>query len=369
MLSVAILGSGFGCEVYAQALHPSSVFRLNTIFDKDLERAREAKRRFGFKEATNDWKEAISNKQVNLVFIATPVSTHFEMARMALEYGKNVVISAPFVQHAIRGEELARLAASRKLTAIVDYHGMFIPARRYVIELIKTGKVGLLHTVERTLKTREAMNEHLPIESKWKASHVEGGGLFWDTVPHDIDFFLRAIGGVHSVSAGLYSNLRSRILSTGESIACSATDGVSLQIRFHSGVDLHYSASTCSAIREQNEFVFHGNLGSLLLQNDTELIFYGRNGVKERLAIPPKLHLMTVPGHRLCTPFYAMAELLATALYNKTTANPGFDEALHTQRVMDAALLSAEQMRPVEVGEETPENPVVKPIPVIDKIF
>jgi predicted dehydrogenase len=369
MLSVAIAGTGFGGDVYAQALQTSPVFRLTTIFDVDMERARDAKKRFGFKEATDDWKEALSHKQVNLVLIATPAPTHFEMAKLALENGKNVIVSPPFVVNAAQGEALAKIAGSRKLVAVVDYHSNFIPARRFAIELIKSGKIGVMHSVERTLRTREALTEMLPESSRWKASHHDGGGLFWETVPHDIDFLLRAVGGVHTLEAGLFTNLKSRISSIGAQVANSATDGVSMLVRFHSGVDLHYSASSCSTIREINEYVFHGSNGSLLMQNDSELIFYSRTGQKERLAIPPKLHLMSVPGHKLCTPFYAMAEAVASAMYNKAPVNPSFDEALHSQRVMDAALASAEQHRRIELGDEAPVPAAPRTAPVIEKIF
>lgn len=355
--------------MYAQAMLTAPVFRLHVIYDRDISVARDARKKWGFKEASDDWKDVVTSKNNNLVIIATPGATHFEMAKMALEQGKHVIISPPFTLKAAEAEELAKLSAQAKTIALVDHHCNFIPARRYALELLKTGKIGVMHSVERTFRSRETLIEYLPERSRWKSNHAAGGGLFWEVVPHDVDFFLRAIGGANAIQASVYSNIRTRVSEQQELISASAFDAVSMQIQFHSGVSLHYSASASNPIRDINEFVFHGSNGTLFIQNDSELIFYGRTGEKERLAIPPKFHLMSVPGHKLCTPVYALLETFASGLYNKTPVSPTFDEALHTQRILDAALSSHETLQPVEMGTEAVVSQQVRTPVIVDKIF
>jgi predicted dehydrogenase len=370
MIHVAILGSGFGTEVYAQAFQSNSIYRLQAIFDKDLKNAKEAKRNFGFREAYDSWQDALSDKHVTMAIIAAPPATHFEMAKYALERGLHVLISAPFCMDAKAGEELSKLAVSKNVVAVVDHHLNFLPIRRFAIDLLKNGKIGVLHSIDRVFRSKESISETVKPESTWKSARVLGGGLLNELGAHDFDFLLRAVGGVHTVSAHLSTHIKQRETSEGEVVHVTVEDGYQATLAFHSGAVATINASSASPMKDVNEFSFHGSIGTLFIQNDAELIFYGRNGAKERLAIPPNYHLTSVPGNKLCTPVYAMSESMASAIYNKTIISPTFDEALHSLRITDSIRISSEEKRWTEIGsEKQAESVPAKNLVSVGKIF
>ena len=368
MLNVALLGTGFGVDVYAQALRASNIFRLEVVFDADQSRAKDVKKVFGFSDYTTDWTRAIASKTVNLVIVATPNDTHFEIAKTAIEAGKHIIVSAPLTLSTAQAEELTSLANHAGVHAVVDHHYNYLPARRYTLSLLKSGKIGPVNAVERIYRTKNAFSSDFSENQQWKLQHNKGGGLFYATAPHDIDFLLRALGGVHKVSAQLQTSMKIR--TGAKSFVNNSDDMFAMNFVFHNGTTLQYSASSVSPLRELDEFLFFGSNGILHLNNDSEVFFYHNDGAKERLAIPPSYHLTTVPGNRLCTPFFTFAETLASAIFNGTAISPTFDEAVHTQRILDAALISNEDKRWVEVGLQVKKEVTpVKTVQPVDKIF
>lgn len=370
MLQVGLVGTGFGLDVYAQALQSSNVFKLHTVCDRDIKRAKEAKKKLGFYNFTDDWRSLADSSSINLIIIATPAHTHFEIAKYSIERNKHVMVSPPFTMTAPEAEELTKLASSTGVTAVVDFHYNYIPSRRFIVQLIKQGKIGQVHSVDRMLRKRTAITDTISADSTWKLQSVNGGGLTQSHAPHDIDFLLRVLGGMHKISAKRFTQIKMRKLTDGSSRPSQTDDGVQFTVQFHNGAEWHYTATEASVMKETDEFIFYGSEGLLHLHNDNEVFFIDHQGKKERLAIPPAYHLTTVPGNKLCTPFFAMSEAFSSAVYNSSPISPTFDEALHTQRVMDAIFVSDKENRWVEIGTDVKREVVqIKSAPTIDKIF
>lgn len=368
MLRLGLIGTGYGLEVQAEAFKYNHIFKLESVCSKDASEAKKAKKTVGFKTWYNDWNQLISSDKLDVVCISTPNHLHYKMAKTALEQDKHVICSAPFTLTVAEAEELTALANQKNKVCVVDHHMNLMPARKYLMRLLKDGKVGAIHTVERTLHNGTTYQNN--VAYNWKQSADCGGGLFFNTASHDIDFLLRAVGGIHKVSLNMHTAFNKIIDEDGNAHVASADDSYQMQIRFHKGVKGIISASSTSPMRDVNEFIFHGSEGSLLLNKDNEIIFFDKDGKRERIAIPPNFQITSLPGHKQRSPFYMFTETVATAIYNDTSVTPTFDEAVHIQRVLQAGLDSNKYHQWIEVGTEISKPSETTPSSQsVDKIF
>jgi len=92
-----------------------------------------------------DVADLLRNPAVDAVAIATPVSSHFELALMALQAGKHVLVEKPFTATVIQAERLVEEAERRGLTLMVDHTFIFTSAVRKIKELIDNGTLGTLY--------------------------------------------------------------------------------------------------------------------------------------------------------------------------------------------------------------------------------
>jgi predicted dehydrogenase len=369
MLTVGLLGTGFGLEVLAPAFHSNSVFEINAVYSREATRAKEAKRKLGVRKYFSEWKELIDSSGSDLVCIATPNHTHFDIAKYALEQGKHIIMAAPFAMHADEAEKLSALANEKNLVGVVAHHYNFFPARRFVTRLIKEGKIGMVKTVGRRYSSFNRYDQ--PAVPRWRFSKQMGGGVLNALGSHDVDYLLRTIGGIHKVNAELQTHITHRRDDTEAAITCTADDGYQVEMHFHNGVKATMSVNAAQPGKSLNDFVFYGTEGALMLNNDSEVLYYDKQGNRERLAIPPNYQITNLPGHRESSPFYMLAETVASAIYNDTSVSPTFEEAVHTQRVIDAAHASNGKERWIEIGSGKSQPKQVHPTSsqTIDKIY
>lgn len=368
MLNYALLGTGYGAGIQARAVQNGNIFNPISVCDLNASRAKEVKREFGFKYHAESWKEALEYREVNCAIVALPPKLHFPAVKHAIKLGLHVIVTSPFTLNLSEAEDLVSMADKKENIFAVDYHQNYIPVRRFALELIKSGRIGKLGHVVRTYRKKI-----LPLSkdiSSWKLDKTAGGGLFMEIAPHDIDFLLRCCGGIHKVKGHVHTTLPTRFTEEGKRVISNADDTHSLELDFHNGVKAHLSSSSTSPLKEIDEFAFYGDLGVIVIENNSDLILFDEQGVRRRLAIPPAYQLSTVPGSKDCSLFFAFSEAFASAVFNGTPVSPTFDEAIHTQRVLNAVLNSFEEDEFVTIGEEDKtEKLSVKPPTPIAKIF
>lgn len=104
--------------------------------------AKVAKEKIGFNRVTDDWKVLVNDPDIDLVDIATPNAFHYQVAKSALEAGKNVYCEKPLSISADESKELAELAAKKGVINYVGFNNTQNPANAYVRELVQSGKLG-----------------------------------------------------------------------------------------------------------------------------------------------------------------------------------------------------------------------------------
>jgi predicted dehydrogenase len=118
------------------------VANLAWICDSSQERLEPLARRYPAARATTDYDELLSDAAVEAVVIATPVPTHYDLARAALGAGKHVFVEKPPAMRASEMEELVRLADDSGLVLMPGHLLLYHPGVRKLKELVDSGDLG-----------------------------------------------------------------------------------------------------------------------------------------------------------------------------------------------------------------------------------
>ncbi|HET9981398.1 MAG TPA: Gfo/Idh/MocA family oxidoreductase, partial [Ktedonobacterales bacterium] len=129
---------------------------------------------------TTDKIEDVFTSNVDAVVIATPVSTHFELARTALLHGKHVLVEKPLTASVAEAEELVALARQQNRILMVGHTFQYSPAIRELRQLIQDGELGNIYCIE-----IERLNLGL------YRSDID---VIWDLAPHDASILLTLLG-------------------------------------------------------------------------------------------------------------------------------------------------------------------------------
>jgi len=115
---------------------------LRWLCDANEERRAEFAERYPDARVTGDFEELLAADEVDAVVIATPVPTHYPLARAALEAGKHVFVEKPPAMRAVEMEELIGLAEARGLVLMPGHLLLYHPAVQKLKELIDDGELG-----------------------------------------------------------------------------------------------------------------------------------------------------------------------------------------------------------------------------------
>jgi scyllo-inositol 2-dehydrogenase (NADP+) len=142
--------------------------------------------------------DLIASRDIDLVVIATPNTTHFPLARAALEAGKHVVVDKPFTVSSDQARELIDLAAGRQRLLTVFHNRRWDGDFLTVEALVRSGRLGEILLFEAHWdRLRPA------IKQGWREVPADGAGLLWDLGPHLIDQALRLFGRPETIQADI----------------------------------------------------------------------------------------------------------------------------------------------------------------------
>src|ERR1700733_6546020 len=172
MIRVGIIGYGYWGPGIARNFHGLPGCELSMICDKSPESLKRAQQAFPGVTATCDAKEVLSSSSIDAVAVITPVWTHFELAKTALQNGKHVLVEKPFTSTVAQAEELIELASRKNLMIMVDHTFLFTGAVKKIRQLIDTDALGKLYYYDST-RVNLGLFQH-------------DVNVLWDLAPHDL---------------------------------------------------------------------------------------------------------------------------------------------------------------------------------------
>src|SRR5438128_6245945 len=134
-MKVGVIGYGYWGPNLVRNLAEMEGAELRWCADQRPDRRALAKKRYPFLQVTEDAAEVIDDPALDAVVIATPVSTHYPLAKQALERGKHVLIEKPLARSAAEAQELLELAERKGLVLMVDHTFIYTGAVRRMKEI------------------------------------------------------------------------------------------------------------------------------------------------------------------------------------------------------------------------------------------
>lgn len=139
---VGIIGAGGIARKMASSLAPLSDYEVSAIASRSLEKARAFADEYHIAKAYGSYEELVSDADIDLVYIATPHSHHFEHAMLAIQHHKPVLVEKSFTANAREARELLEAAAREKVFVTEAIWTRYMPMSMKVKELMESGIIG-----------------------------------------------------------------------------------------------------------------------------------------------------------------------------------------------------------------------------------
>lgn len=179
---VAAVGCGYWGPNVIRNLDAIDGFDLCCICDANPARLAAVASRYPHARASTRIDDVFEDPSIDAIYLATPVSTHFDLVRRGLETNKHVLVEKPLATVLDDAEALAALASERKLTLMVGHTFVFSPPVRKVKQVIDAGLLGPIYYVDTTRVNLGLFQKDVSV--------------LWDLGPHDISILNFWLGEV-----------------------------------------------------------------------------------------------------------------------------------------------------------------------------
>jgi len=243
MLKFGVIGYGYWGPNIVRNLDGVEEVRIQAIADKSATARQRAAAKYQGVRVTADAFEVISSTDIDAIAIVTPVWTHFELAKAALENGKHIFVEKPFTSTAVQAEELINLAAQKNLQIMVDYTFLFTGAVRKIKQLLQEGKLGKLYYYD-SIRVNLGLFQH-------------DVNVVWDLAPHDL-----------SIMDHLIAEKPEAIVATGQTHLNGVEDIAFLTVYFPNDIIAHINVNWLSPVKIRTTLI--GGEKKMLVWNDLE---------------------------------------------------------------------------------------------------
>jgi predicted dehydrogenase len=145
MIGISVIGYGYWGPNLVRNFSQVPEARVVSVCDQRADRRAHVESVYPAIRTCSDVRDVWSNPAVQAVAIATPVSSHYELALQALRAGKHVFVEKPFTTTSAQAERLIEEAEKRQLTLMVDHTFVYTSAVRKIKELVDSGSIGKVH--------------------------------------------------------------------------------------------------------------------------------------------------------------------------------------------------------------------------------
>src|SRR5947209_6547877 len=337
-VNVAVVGVGYWGKNLVRNFHDLGALTLLC----DERGAVEASCKSDYENVSfcRDFRAVLSDPSIDAVALATPAVTHYEMAKAALEAGKDVLVEKPLAIDVKHGEHLVALAKANSRILMVGHILRYHPAILKLQELIRSGALGKINYLySNRLNIGKIRTEE---------------NILWSFAPHDI-----------SVMLSLLNEMPTRVSCQGGAYLNHGVSDVTLShFGFPSGVQAHIFVSWLHPVKEQRLVVVGSEMMAVF--DDTAehklLLYPHKVEWKNRVptAVKAKGEIIDLDDRE---PLEAECRHFLDCVASRTSPVSNGEEGLRVLRVLDACQRAQQNggvvLEPLDSEREKTELPTV----------
>lgn len=184
---IAILGAGNIAGTLAATMQELEEVECYAVASRDIKKAQAFAKQYGFQKAYGSYEEMLADEAVELVYIATPHSHHYQHMKLCIEAGKHVLCEKAFTTTRAQAEEIFHLAKERDVLVTEAIWTRYMPSRKIINDLLAEGVIGEVKTLTANLS--------YVISAKERIIRPElAGGALLDVGVYTLNFALMHFG-------------------------------------------------------------------------------------------------------------------------------------------------------------------------------
>jgi predicted dehydrogenase len=242
-MRIGVIGYGYWGPNIVRNFHSQEECEVVLVADRNAKCADRLKKVFPSIGFTTDADQILTSKDIDVVAVVTPVWTHYELAKKALENNKHVFVEKPFTYSVAQGEELVELAERKNLKIMVDHTFLFTGAVRKIKELVDRKELGDLYYYD-SLRVNLGLFQH-------------DVNVIWDLAPHDL-----------SIMDYVISEKPEAVVATGERHLNGVEDVAFITVYFPKRIIAHVNVNWLSPVKVRTTLI--GGEKKMLVWNDLE---------------------------------------------------------------------------------------------------
>lgn len=206
--NVAMIGGGFMGKAHAMAYSAMPMFfwpapaipHRKVVVDVTEAMAEEARARFGFDEASSDWRATVERDDIDVIDICTPNNMHAEIAIAAAEAGKHIICEKPLARGGDEAKSMLDAVEKAGIIHMVAFNYRRTPAVALARRYIEQGRIGKILNFRGTYLQDWSADPDGPLSWRFQKK-IAGSGAVGDIGTHVVDIAHYLVGDIAEVSA------------------------------------------------------------------------------------------------------------------------------------------------------------------------
>lgn len=251
MINIGVIGLGYWGPNIVRNFSKNNDCNIKWLCDINVHKIKHIEKLYPAVKLTTDYRDIFKDKDTDAIAIATPLPTHYKIAKDALRRGKHVLVEKPFVSSSQQAEDLLSIAKEKKLILMVGYTYVYSPAIRKIKSIIDSGSLGSSYYIN-------SIRVNFGIFRKEE-------NVIWDLAVHDF-----------SVISFWFSDIPHTIMCTGrDSLGRGYADTAFVALNFKSNPTVYILVSWLSPIKMRN----------MIIAGSKKMIFFNDERGTEKIKI------------------------------------------------------------------------------------
>lgn len=245
MINIGVVGYGYWGPNIVRNFNRCNDAQVISVCDKNPKVLGSVQRDYPAIQTDTDFNKLITSPDIDAVAIVTPVFTHYELAKLALENGKHVFVEKPFTSTVAQAEELIELADKNNLKIMVDHTFIFTGAVNKIKELVDNDTLGDLYYFDSTRVNLGLFQHDI--------------NVVWDLAPHDL-----------SIMDYIINEKPDSITASGKPHFNNGLEDIAyITVNFSNNMIAHFNVNWLSPVKVRSTLI--GGEKKMLVWNDLEV--------------------------------------------------------------------------------------------------